>query len=134
MRLMLCAGAAALLLSGAADGSTLTTLSFSGAIYSIYDPFGVFGSSQTSYNSGPYSGTLSYDPTTFAACTSHSACTFTLSPSSSALETFTFNGHMVDMALTAGTLQFQSGGGYSDQITLNDAGQGISSQLQFGDG
>jgi hypothetical protein len=111
-----------------------TTLNFGGSIYSIFDGSGLFGTPGSSYNSGTYTGTISYDPTTFGPCNNApSGCTWTLGAANNLVETFTFNNHTATFVVNAGQLQFQTGGGNSNQITLNDSGTGFTFQVQFGD-
>ncbi len=122
------------LVSISASASSITTLNFSGSIYSIYDATGLFGPANTSYSSGNYTATVSWDPTTFGPCNNApSGCTWTVGASNNLVEKFTFNGQTVTFIATSGQLQFQTGGGNSDQITYNGNGSGLSFNTQFGD-
>ena len=114
-----------------AQATPTTTLTFSGAINSIYDGGEVFGNTQASYNTGTLSGSISFTPS--ATCMNTNNCSYTINAASNLSETLTFNGHTVTYSGLTGTLTLNQYG--PQQISFSNltaTGFSFSSQ-QFQD-
>jgi len=119
-----------------ASAAPITTLTFSGTVTSGWDGGALFLGAPGSLAGLSYQASISYDAGSLGPCSNAPhGCLWTLGPANGVVETVTINSVTRVFNVASGQLQFNTGGGGSQQIILNPlSGVGLSLYNVFQDG